>query len=75
MDAIEQAKASGVTEVQTFAGWTPLDMWRPYGNRPQDAKYVTFRFDGERRAFREESAPGIRPASADGLVLGVWPVR
>jgi hypothetical protein len=76
MNAIEQARAAGITEVETFAGWTPLDKWTPYGKRPQDARFITFHYDAERRQFREtRNAELAHLVPQDDTVLGIWLAR
>ena len=75
INAGEEAKSQGITEVKTFGGWRSIDEWRPYGNLPSESKYVSFRFDAEGKCFRESSKKEHFIPGGDFVVLGVWPAR
>jgi hypothetical protein len=72
---IEEAKKQGKTEVETLAGWTSLDQWKPYGETVHTS--VSFYIDGDR--IREEMAPNCRQlpmfSGPTQICVGVWPVR
>lgn len=64
-------------EVQTMAGWTPVEKWNPYGVADRDGKsYVEFFFDPI--ALRVRERPNERLAALvpmDKTITGCWPVR
>jgi hypothetical protein len=70
-------------EVQTFAGWTPIDRWTPYGIGKDGSKAdlisVEFYFDADKSAVRERpNAEGSRLNSlvpGNVVAFGVWPIR
>ena len=70
MTIVQQAKAAGFTEVQTAAGWTPLDQWTPYSRQPDNTKSVSFYIDGNQ--IREHTLSNL---SLHHYVTGVWPLR
>jgi hypothetical protein len=72
---VEEAKKHGKTEVETLAGWTALDNWKPYGETIH--KTVSFYLDGDR--IREEMTPDNPQLrffnTATQICVGAWPVR
>jgi hypothetical protein len=64
-------------EVQTMAGWTPVEQWNPYGIADRDGRsYVTFFYDPARlRVLERPNTEMARLVPADMSITGSWPVR
>ena len=64
-------------EVETMAGWLPVEKWTPYG--ATEPKTIEFRFDAQTMRIREDLTEYGRAMRArimdDKCITGVWPVR
>ena len=69
MTLIEQLKHKGYTGVRTHGGIVALDAWRPYGQSPEQLKYVSLY---ERDGFICEQPTTPLNLTSEHCVSGVW---
>jgi len=69
-EVIHKAKELGFTDVQTAAGWIPLDEWNPYGKK--DSEWIDFYIlDDE---IHEQMNAKARILENYPGITGIWPL-
>lgn len=72
-EAVEQAKAAGLTHVNTLAGWESLDTWAERAKDDEGGPFGGARVVFDQNGSRFVDAP--KKWVGDDVPRGVWPLR